>query len=112
MLHHYKEEGFDFLLKAFNSPNYLEDLTGLSQLYAQTFDDQVSISLLGLHLEKFPGGVGRGRCKTSIFKKAIFPMCIKHTIYRGNCMRNAPPANFRVPEITFSDTNLSGRLYY
>lgn len=39
----YKEEGFDFLLKAFNSPNYLEDLTGLSQLYAQTFDDQVSM---------------------------------------------------------------------
>ena len=43
VLHHYKEEGFDFLLKAFNSPNYLEDLTGLSQLYAQTFDDQASI---------------------------------------------------------------------
>ena len=42
VLHHYKQEGFDFLLKAFNSPNYLEDLTGLSQLYAQTFDDQVS----------------------------------------------------------------------
>lgn len=45
VLLHYKEERFDFLLRAFNSPNYLEDLTGLSQLYAQTFDDQVSTCL-------------------------------------------------------------------
>ncbi|XP_064398702.1 ubiquitin-like modifier-activating enzyme ATG7 [Halichondria panicea] len=37
----YQAEGFAFLLKAFNCPNYLEDLTGLSQLYAQTYDDQV-----------------------------------------------------------------------
>ena len=50
VLHHYKEEGFDFLLKAFNSPNYLEDLTGLSQLYAQTFDDQVSITVKLEHI--------------------------------------------------------------
>lgn len=41
VLGHYREEGFDFLLKVFNTPNYLEDLTGLSQLYAETEDDQV-----------------------------------------------------------------------
>ena len=41
VLSQYREEGFDFLLKVFNSPNYLEDLTGLSQLYAETQDDQV-----------------------------------------------------------------------
>ena len=29
------------MLKAFNSPNYLEDLTGLSDLYVQTYDEQV-----------------------------------------------------------------------
>ena len=39
----YKDDGFNFLLRAFNTPNYLEDLTGLSKLYAQTddIDDQV-----------------------------------------------------------------------
>ncbi len=42
----YQAEGFAFLLKAFNCPNYLEDLTGLSQLYAQTYDDQVCTLLL------------------------------------------------------------------
>ena len=41
VISHYKEEGFDFLLKAFNMPNYLEDLTGLSQLFSETLDDQV-----------------------------------------------------------------------
>jgi ubiquitin-like modifier-activating enzyme ATG7 len=41
VLSEYKEKGFDFLLKVFNCSNYLEDLTGLSQLYAQTFDDHV-----------------------------------------------------------------------
>lgn len=39
----YKEEGFDFLLKVFNTPNYLEDLTGLSKLFSETIDDQVHI---------------------------------------------------------------------
>ena len=43
MLSRFREEGFEFLLKAFNTPNYLEDLTGLSQLYAETDDDQVSV---------------------------------------------------------------------
>jgi len=31
----YKNEGFTFLLKAFNEPNYLEDLTGLTELLAK-----------------------------------------------------------------------------
>lgn len=33
-----------FLLKAFNEPNYLEDLTGLSKLQADTADDEASSS--------------------------------------------------------------------
>ena len=58
MLSQYREEGFDFLLKVFNSPNYLEDLTGLSQLYAETQDDQVMIGRV------YPGGarVAGGIC--------------------------------------------------
>lgn len=36
VLNEYKQHGFDFLLKAFNDPKYLEDLTGLSQLHADT----------------------------------------------------------------------------
>lgn len=43
MISSYIKEGFDFLLKAFNSPNFLEDLTGLSQLYAETDDAQVCV---------------------------------------------------------------------
>ena len=41
ILSHYRSEGFEFLLKAFNTPNYLEDLTGLSRLYAETLDDHI-----------------------------------------------------------------------
>ena len=37
----YKKEGFDFLLKTFNTPNFLEDLTGLSKLFSETLDDKV-----------------------------------------------------------------------
>jgi len=36
VLNEYKARGFDFLLEAFNNPTYLEDLTGLSQLHAET----------------------------------------------------------------------------
>ncbi len=39
----YKEEGFPFLLKVFNEPNYLEDLTGLTELQAETLDAEVII---------------------------------------------------------------------
>ena len=37
----YRTDGFEFLLKAFNTSSYLEDLTGLSKLYAETLDDHV-----------------------------------------------------------------------
>lgn len=36
VLAEYKKRGFEFLLEAFNNPTYLEDLTGLSQLHAET----------------------------------------------------------------------------
>lgn len=32
----YKKDGFDFLLKAFNDSNYIEELTGLTQLHNET----------------------------------------------------------------------------
>ena len=41
VMEEYKRNGFDFLCKVFNTSNYLEDLTGLSQLYADTLDDHV-----------------------------------------------------------------------
>ena len=41
VLGEYAKDGFQFLLKVFNTPNYLEDLTGLSQLYADTLEDHV-----------------------------------------------------------------------
>ena len=37
----YKSEGFDFLLKVFNTPSYLEDLTGLTALHANTEEAEV-----------------------------------------------------------------------
>lgn len=37
----YKKEGFDFLLHVFNEPHYLEDLTGLTQMHAETVDAEV-----------------------------------------------------------------------
>ena len=52
VLRRYREEGFEFLLKAFNTPNFLEDLTGLSQLYAETEDDQVFHKDSKLHYHK------------------------------------------------------------
>ena len=42
MIEAYKTEGFSFLIKAFNDPSYLEDLTGLTELHAQTVDCDVS----------------------------------------------------------------------
>ena len=41
VLSSYRSDGFEFLLKVFNTPNFLEDLTGLSQLYAETLDDHI-----------------------------------------------------------------------
>ena len=40
---HYKKEGFDFLLKVFDTPNFLEELTGLDKLHASVEDGQVSM---------------------------------------------------------------------
>lgn len=37
----YKKEGFEFLLKAFNDPGYLENLTGLTQMHMDTLDAEV-----------------------------------------------------------------------
>ncbi|XP_064488409.1 ubiquitin-like modifier-activating enzyme ATG7 [Ornithodoros turicata] len=37
----YKEKGFDFLLKVFNDSSYLEEVTGLSKLHADTDIDEV-----------------------------------------------------------------------
>nr|FAA04093.1 TPA: ubiquitin-like modifier-activating enzyme ATG7 [Lymnaea stagnalis] len=37
----YEDEGFDFLLKAFNEPGYLEDLTGLTAMQDATLDAEV-----------------------------------------------------------------------
>jgi len=36
-----EKEGFDFLLKVFNEPHYLEDLTGLTQMHEETIDAEV-----------------------------------------------------------------------
>ncbi|XP_052284162.1 ubiquitin-like modifier-activating enzyme ATG7 isoform X2 [Dreissena polymorpha] len=47
----FRSEGFEFLLKAFNEPHYLEDLTGLTAMHQETaqaevwdFDDEDSFS--------------------------------------------------------------------
>ena len=36
MLDAYRTQGFAFLLSAFNRASYLEDLTGLTQMHAET----------------------------------------------------------------------------
>ncbi|XP_065175766.1 ubiquitin-like modifier-activating enzyme ATG7 [Sycon ciliatum] len=37
----YEAEGFSFLLNAFNSPTFLEDVTGLTELHKETMDAEV-----------------------------------------------------------------------
>lgn len=37
----YESSGFDFLLKAFNEPHFLEDLTGLTQMHQETAEAEV-----------------------------------------------------------------------
>ena len=39
----YENEGFDFLLKVFNSPSYLEEVAGLGQLQQCAVDSQVNL---------------------------------------------------------------------
>ena len=41
VLQQYEKEGFQFLLKVFNVPKYLEDLTGLTELQASIADAEV-----------------------------------------------------------------------
>lgn len=41
VVEHYEKEGFDFLLKAFNDPHYLEDLTGLTQMHEETSNAEI-----------------------------------------------------------------------
>lgn len=46
MIKEYEKEGFTFLLKVFNEPHYLEDLTGLTQMHEETVDAEVHSILL------------------------------------------------------------------
>jgi len=41
VLYEYETRGFEFLLQAFNTPDYLEDITGLTQLHRETEDAEV-----------------------------------------------------------------------
>lgn len=41
VLDHYESAGFEFLLRVFNEPSYLEDLTGLTEMHQQTMDAEV-----------------------------------------------------------------------
>ncbi|XP_069674598.1 ubiquitin-like modifier-activating enzyme ATG7 isoform X2 [Periplaneta americana] len=41
VLHEYETRGFEFLLQAFNTPDYLEDITGLTQLHKETENAEV-----------------------------------------------------------------------
>ena len=41
VLKKYEEEGFEFLLNAFNTPSYLEDITGLTDMHTDTFLSEV-----------------------------------------------------------------------
>ena len=73
MLSCYQQEGFDFLLKVFNSPNYLEDLTGLSQLYAATQDDQVRFNLIPKLFPKKKQWSGNETCSCVLSGRAPTP---------------------------------------
>jgi ubiquitin-like modifier-activating enzyme ATG7 len=41
VLYEYETRGFEFLLQTFNTPDYLEDITGLTQLHKEMEDAQV-----------------------------------------------------------------------
>ena len=45
----YEKDGFDFLLKVFNSNRYLEEITGLSQLQSDT--EKLEVSAPFLHFQ-------------------------------------------------------------
>lgn len=42
VLEEYKQKGFEFLLKVFNSSKFLEELTGLKELYNQIDQEQAT----------------------------------------------------------------------
>ena len=50
ILHEYERRGFEFLLQAFNTPDYLEDITGLTQLHKETEDAEVCLYLKITHV--------------------------------------------------------------
>lgn len=39
----YEKNGFEFLMKVFNTPGYLEDLTGLTQLHLESETAEVGL---------------------------------------------------------------------
>jgi hypothetical protein len=41
VLHEYETQGFEFLKQAFNTPDYLEDITGLTELQRETENAEV-----------------------------------------------------------------------
>lgn len=44
----YEKNGFEFLLKVFNSSKYLEELTGLKELYDNIDQDQVDFEHINI----------------------------------------------------------------
>jgi len=50
VVNEYETRGFEFLLQAFNTPDYLEDITGLTELQRETENAEVRcIKLLLRH---------------------------------------------------------------
>ena len=39
MIDEYLSRGWDFILRVLNEPQYLEDLTGLTELHQKSYDD-------------------------------------------------------------------------
>lgn len=55
VLSSYKKEGFDFLVKVFNSSDHLEQLTGLTLLYSAA--DQADVSRMQVCMSAWAGRV-------------------------------------------------------
>ena len=60
VLSSYKKEGFDFLVKVFNSSDHLEQLTGLTLLYSAA--DQADVSRMQVCMSAWGGRVCGGEC--------------------------------------------------
>jgi len=50
VLNEYETQGFEFLLQAFNTPDYLEDITGLTELKRETENAEVRYMKVFLRL--------------------------------------------------------------